>query len=52
MFPVTEIFEPVNNVKSMKDKIEIFMKKNLFEIGLEQLKEQYNGHILVFCPGL
>lgn len=51
-FPVNEIYRPMNNVISVKEKIEHILKDEIFRGNYSRIQEEYYGHILVFCTGI
>ena len=52
MFPVTEIFRPLEFIKDIKAKIERILIGEILEPDMTRVKDEYKGHILAFCSGI
>lgn len=52
LYPVETKYEPMNNYKDTRDKIENFIKIELFQRDFSKQKDEYYGHTLIFCPGI
>ena len=52
MYPVTEIFRPLNFIQDTKQKIERIIFDEVLEADWSRVRDDFKGHILAFCSGI